>query len=266
MPWGSLGPMPLGEVPRLPFLCPLQASKCRSQASRDSSTGHLEVRQDSQSFPHRSWKGRMGFKVAGSQGREHTWMRLPLHPPTHTQGLLVLEMRKPGPSNNQRKWASQQSIVTCPARPPPPLPLPTMRLHQPCTWALRAEGLSTLSATHPPTEPRGNQERSTTWKAKTGPPRESKKSPRSHSLSVAKLHPMLETALTRPHQAPQLSKLRTDTLMTSRGERPLLSIEDQGSWGSRLSQLPQPISSQIELTESAKGQRSQGHLDPWYTE
>lgn len=82
-------------------------------------------------------------------------------------------------------------------------------------------------------------------------PRESKKSPRSHSLSVAKLPPMLETALTRPHQAPQLSKLRTDTLMTSRGERPLLS---------------QPISSQIELTESAKGQRSQGHLDPWYTE
>ena len=95
---------------------------------------------------------------------------------------------------------------------------------------------------------------------------ESNRPPRGHSLSVAKLHPMLETALTRPHQAPQLSKLRTDTLMTSRGERPLLSIEDQGSWGSRLSQLPQPISSQIELTESAKGQRSQGHLDPWYTE
>lgn len=139
MPWGSLGPMPLGEVPRLPFLCPLQACKCRSQASRDSSTGHLEVRQDSQSFPHRSWKGRMGFKVAGSQG-EHTWMRLPPHTHTHTRGLLVLEMRRPGPSNNQRKWASQQSIVTCPARPPPPLPLPTMRLHQPCTWALRAEG------------------------------------------------------------------------------------------------------------------------------
>lgn len=33
-------------------------------------------------------------------------------------------------------------------------------------------------------------------------PRESKKSPRSHSLSVAKLSPTLETALTRPHQAP----------------------------------------------------------------
>ena len=157
MPWGSLGPMPPGEGPRLPFLCPLQASKCRSQASRDSSTGHLEVRQDSQSFPHRSWKGRMGFKVAGSQGREHTWMRLPhahIHTHTHTlthttQGLLVLEMRRPGPSNNLRKWASQQSIVTCPARPPLPLPLPTMRLHQLCTWALRVEGLSTHSPTHP---------------------------------------------------------------------------------------------------------------------
>ena len=74
----------------------------------------------------------MGFKVAGSQGREHTWMRLP-HPHIHihTQGLLALEMRRPGSSNIQKKVASQQSTVTCPARRPPPLPLPTMRLHQP---------------------------------------------------------------------------------------------------------------------------------------
>ena len=67
----------------------------------------------------------MGFKVAGSQGREHTWMRLPhphihihTHTHIHTQGLLALEMRRPGSSNIQRKVASQQSTVICPARPP----------------------------------------------------------------------------------------------------------------------------------------------------
>ena len=77
-------------------------------------------------------------------------------------------------------------------------------------------------------------------------PRESKKRPRSHSLSVANLPPTLETALTRPRQAPQLSQLRTDTLATSRGEKPPSSafrIRAAGGLGS--ANFPQPISSQV---------------------
>ena len=165
-------PMPPGEGPRLPFLCPLQASKCRSQASRDSSTGHLEVRQDSQSFPHRSWKGRMGFKVAGSQGREHTWMRLPYphaHTHTHTRSSGAGDEETGAQQQPEEMGKStEHSHLPCQA----PSASTTAHHEAPSILHLGTESRGALHPlTHPPTEPRRNQEGSTTWKAKAGPER-----------------------------------------------------------------------------------------------
>lgn len=153
-----------------------------------------------------------------------------MHTHTHPHGLLVLEMRRPGPSNNQRKWASQQSIVTCPARPPLPLPLPTMRLHQFCTWALRVKGLST----HSPTHPQNLEE--TRKEVLHGKPKQAQREQEKPKVTQPVSGKVTSHAGDGSDEASPGS---------CRGERPLLSIEDQGSWGSRLSQFPQPISSQI---------------------
>lgn len=49
----------------------------------------------------------------------------------------------------RRKVASQQSTVPCPARPPPLVPLPTVRLHQPLQLGTDSRGAVTLHPTHP---------------------------------------------------------------------------------------------------------------------
>lgn len=74
-------------------------------------------------------------------------------------------------------------------------------------------------------------------------PRESKKSPRSHSLLVANLPPTLEAALTRPRQAPQAKDRHSSDLQGRGTPSSAFRIRAAGGLGSAT--FPQPISSQV---------------------
>lgn len=157
--------------------------------------------------------------------------------------------------------ASQQITVTYLARPPPPLALTSMRLHQPLGLGTDNEGAVTVHTTHPKTFLKA---RNKVLSKKPESARKGRRSPRSHSLSgQSYLHAGVR-ALTRPHGAPQFSQLRTDILVTSWGKKVYLSIKDLGSPGvwaqgpSTPSQLSQSVSSQMQLAKTATGQKSLG--------